>query len=373
MYRVWMLFLLVVPLVPLAASPTAANPIRETVTINVGADVSPEDVTIAREGIRYAQDFFVKTFGAMVPTPLTVNLVYDPHPQGEHVSFEQHGVITEDTWDLRGYSYLQRLGYMVHGYTHIWQLSLDHKGPTPYESERGPAWLIEGSAEYLQFQSLVATGMTSQAVVDDYLVRLADGLHAPSPPTLPPLQDFANEQDLFQPGVGCCSYALGALAVAQLTASVGITSLRRYFAGMGNGEDWTTAFTQAFGQSPDAFDASFEAQRATLLTSTGQSIDELDVTPQYNDVPAEITVTSVTNPVIRGDQALLIGTTAPGAHCTLDFVSAKGNPLLTESTYADSVGTVFWLFSVRQKLALGTATATVSCGGTVVRVPVQLA
>ena len=50
-----------------------------------------------------------------------------------------------------------------------------------------------------------------------------------------------------------------------MLAANGPLALRTWCARVGSGEDWRSAFTAAFGQTPDAFYAAFEDFRIAYL------------------------------------------------------------------------------------------------------------
>jgi hypothetical protein len=58
---------------------------------------------------------------------------------------------------------------------------------------------------------------------------------------------------------------VGYLAVDRVLARSGPLPLRDLCARVGRGESWPSAFTSAFGQTPDAFYATFEAFRAEYV------------------------------------------------------------------------------------------------------------
>ena len=83
--------------------------------------------------------------------------------------------------------------------------------------------------------------------------------------------------------------------------------------------------------------------------------------------PADVTITSISNPLARGQQAAVSATTAPGAQCSIKFTSALGGPIAAPglgSATADASGNVSWSWTVPDGLALGESKVEVSCGGT---------
>ena len=63
---------------------------------------------------------------------------------------------------------------------------------------------------------------------------------------------------------GSNAWAIMPLAVERLVGDGGATKLRSYFAAIGRGEAWETAFATAFGKSVDAFYSEFAAYRSGL-------------------------------------------------------------------------------------------------------------
>jgi hypothetical protein len=280
---------------------------------------------------------------------------------GDFRGNEVHGSrIRLNTWNMRDAPAADRVRVVVHEYFHLWQA--DAAGAEAASGRLGPAWLVEGSANFVAFRALADAGVVDWNDAREYLVLVANGISSMDRPAVPPLRDLTDDAALVGPGVGCCSYAVATLAVERLTGAAGPAALGRYFEAIGRGDDWRVAFTAGFGRDPDAFSDAFETERADLLTPTGRDETGLLRRPPFNDHSAGVALASAAT-VVRGRQALLRGTTAAGTHCTLTVAAVDGRSVLTMPTYADAAGAVFWLWTVPTQQPAGVATATATCGG----------
>ncbi|HEY7036370.1 MAG TPA: hypothetical protein VH482_33890 [Thermomicrobiales bacterium] len=352
-----------------AASAATTSPTRAPVTFAFGKGVSPEDEVLVREGIRLAQDETAALFGHDVRRPVAV-AVSSPAGGSHGENVVRDATISLNTGNFRDAAPADRVRLVVHEYVHVWQA--DAGGSPPESGRLGPAWLVEGSANFAAFRALADVGLVRWADAHEYLVLLANGVRAQEAaeaPAVPPLRELTDEASLVGPGVGCCSYAVATLAVERLTKESGPAALGRYFEAIGQGEDWRAAFATVFGQDPDAFSDTFETERAELLTPSGRDETGLLVTPRFNHNPSTVTIPATAVTVVRGQQTVLRGTTTNGAHCTLTIAAADGHTVQTEPAFADAAGGVFWLWAVPLALS-NAATATVSCGGTPVSIAV---
>lgn len=338
------------------------------VTFEIDGGVSNEDEAYLREGVRLAQDFLLAEFGADVGAPVTVQALATgstPPYVGEAVGGQITTYTSHPAWREQ-YPPLRRVEHAAHEYFHLMQEDLI--GTRLDRAEAGPVWLVEGSAEYVGFLALASKGVVSYDGVRAYhQANVAFG------PLLPLLEDLESRQAFYAAPQGS-AYSLSALAVEILVAERGVGSLGDYFAGLGRSVAWDAAFADAFGQTPGDFYATLEGLRPGF-----SAVDTSDPFLGSLQRPAppmvgafDVGVTFVTSPVERGGQALLLAVTMPGGACTLDFSSANGTHLLTQETTADTRGIVFWLWSVRERLALGTAAVQVGCGGAPVSMGVEL-
>ncbi len=333
---------------------------RSPVTFNVGPDVSAEDEVIVREGTRFAQDFLIATFGSDVQQPVQHNLSYSEHDPGIHASFEQPYVATSNMWDLRGYSYLQKLRYAVHGYVHIWQY--DQIRGSKVTKDIGPPWLVEGTADFLSLQALIRAGLISDQEADAFLVANARGTAFGGPEkVLPPLGEIQDRADFYGPEIGCCNYGLSAIAIDMLVESNGIKALATYFQTMRT-QSWNQAFMKAFGMPVADFYASFEEQRASRLTPLKTDITQFVRTPMYNQEPAPLAMAGFPPELVLGDQFIAFGWTGNGTHCVMTATKPDGQVVASYPTFADAYGLAIWLWSVPQSLESDSISMLFSCG-----------
>lgn len=346
MTRLILVLLLVAPLFGLLA--TSAHAAQSTeVTFIFGEEVSDEDEAVIREGIRFARAYTQEQLGRIVERAFTV----DAHPEQEFPStaYVADGAIfiatNHQVW-LES-SPMHKLKIVVHEYFHLVQ----------YESVRDPRviplWLMEGSAELFAYQAVASLGLVNWNAVADYWTL---GMFNDPATAGVSLQQMAQPE----PAVACCIYSVSPLAVIDLIAELDWPALLGYF-DIVNSMPPDDAFVESFGRSPVDFYAEFEAAR-WQMTTTGTDLSAMRLPWYPFDGVADVWGLEARSPVERGGQAFVTGWTAPGARCTLDFVSASGNHLLTQPARANSDGKVFWLFSVRTRLAEGAARADVTCG-----------
>ncbi|MDP9251848.1 MAG: hypothetical protein M3O80_02485, partial [Chloroflexota bacterium] len=148
-----------------------------------------------------------------------------------------------DTWTAS----TERKELAAHEYVHTWQYALGGRA-----CMLAPRWLSEGMAESLAYRSLVDAGLIPAANMDVFTKRqLRNARYV----TLRSLETaWPADSNPF---------AVGYLAVDRMLAANGPLPLRTFCTRVGRGEAWQSAFTGAFGQTPDAFYASFEDFRAT--------------------------------------------------------------------------------------------------------------
>jgi hypothetical protein len=347
--RACLVLLVALALLPSRARGETAS-YRAELTFQVEANVSAEDRAGIQEGIRFAQDYFAATLGVDLSQPVTVAIQQgadassSAYAAGHTLTFSTEHHVWRDS------SALHRTKIAVHESFHILQSELD-RGRTP-----GPVWLLEGSAEYVAWQAVIAKGLVADGPIRDRWIRATQN-GAVSEVPLKEMESPTMPQE-----VRCCLYEVAPLAVEQLVAGPGLRSLRTYFEAIGDGASWQAAFEQAFGQTPETFYETFEVVRWQLAPA-GYDVTSVLFPFELVHGAAEVGIVSVSSPIERGEQAALIAATAPGIPCTLDFASVTGKHLLTQPTHAGPDGTVFWLWSLRPRLARGMATVTIDCGG----------
>src|ERR1700682_6230586 len=150
-----------------------------------------------------------------------------------------------DTWTQS----TERKELAAHEYVHLWQYELGGSS-----CMLGPRWLSEGMGEALAYRSLIDAGVIPAANLDVFTKRqLRNARYV----TLRSLESA-------WPG-DANPFAVGYLAVDRVLARNGPLPLRDFCLRVGRGESWPSAFTSAFGQTPDAFYARFEVFRSDYV------------------------------------------------------------------------------------------------------------
>jgi hypothetical protein len=147
----------------------------------------------------------------------------------------------------QGYAPSFRTKVLVHEYFHVVQNSLFPHDPTVPPGRvraEGPAWLIEGSAEYV---GLSAAGAYDAAAAKRSAKSSSASLRSMETP------------NAFGAVADANPYELGALAVDHLTGAPGVGSLAAFWKTIAQGARWQDAFQTAFGRSVAAFYDEFEA------------------------------------------------------------------------------------------------------------------
>ena len=332
----------------------------------VGNDVAAGDEAVIREGIQLAEGFTTTALGidplqGVTVTVRTSNIDdrFVAEAKGTTVLIQTGHPLWIDT-----YPPLRRQQNPIHEYFHLVQVSLADQVVVP--GNLGPLWLVEGSAEYFGWRALVEAGIVS---ADD--IRAYHMANVAFSPPMGPLSDYEHDPAFYTFG---SSYSLGYLAVELLVESAGIASLAEFYQELANAPDWPTAFTTTFGQAPDTFYALFEETRWSFgnVDPSNPFLGSLQM-PAF---PAEgafaVAVTAHSERVPVGGQGMTIGATAPGALCSLDIAAPDGSVILSYPATADTLGTVFWLWSVPDAITPGSATVAVSCGSTPVVVAVEM-
>ncbi len=140
---------------------------------------------------------------------------------------------------------------VVHEAFHNLQSSLLGRGTDP---TAGPAWLIEGTAEYIAYRAIAAYGLeTLENIRRMWIERVKS-----SPAALPSLDTYAGFLPQNSP------YPLSALATDRLTADGGETLTIAYFQAVARGVAWPEAFRTTFGKSLESFYEEFETYRRGL-------------------------------------------------------------------------------------------------------------
>jgi hypothetical protein len=327
-----------------------AKPPSPRVTFDIRDGVSAEDEAYIREGIRLTQDFVAATFGLTLTAPITI-LVQTTAPQGSSPADAGGRRITvrttHEVWVTAGA--LQRTKIAVHEFIHLLQEDLrDGAGP-------GPIWLLEGTAEYLAYLAVAEKGLIAFDAVRDYFfggAALSSELD---------LAEMESVQGLNTAAQGCCAYSLTPLAAELLTAGPGVGAIAEYYKRLGRREGAAAAFAAVFGVPLDDFYETFADARQGFAQQD-PTHPSLWTPIEFEDGAAVVAIAEVTNPLARGEQGVLQAVTDALVECTLEVTSSQDQILVDTPTHADPAGTLFWLFTIGQSAAIGTATAEVRCG-----------
>jgi len=151
-----------------------------------------------------------------------------------------------------------RYGVVAHEYFHVAQSLLHKRYPEdfaiPHDQVRsqGPAWLVEGSANYVAHRVLADNGLLDYAAVR--ASAIADARSSAVPLN-------AMESNTGFASVGNLQWPISELAADFLVQQTGVPALLSFWDAIGRGSAWKDAFQSAFGQTVDSFYAGFEAYR----------------------------------------------------------------------------------------------------------------
>lgn len=330
------------------------------VTFSIGNNVSAADASWVMEGVTMAHQYVAETLTDF-SEPLVVNVRDSDDTTGRGaVAFYGGDYIVVFTGSP-GWAMLapfDRVHVVVHEYLHAWQDTAMRSGENAL-----PAWLIEGSAEYLSYNAVARLGLIDPRAVRDYhawAIRSASHLSA-----LPDLE----ERTAFYGERGPV-YSLGYLAIDHLLAHGSPDQLVGFARRVRLGQDWRDAFAAEFGQDIDAFYQSFAAYRSDLIAPTRIPDPFAAVYPFETKSP--VSIDTAPSEIAVGDQLLVLGDTQPGAICQLSLVTANSASTISGSTFADASGHLFWLITVPDEVASGPADITADCGAEDVHVPVEI-
>jgi hypothetical protein len=156
-------------------------------------------------------------------------------------------VFSED-WFGAGHK-AQRAYALAHELFHVVQNELVGKQPDGCCDEQqflgrlGPVWLIEGSAEYVAFRLLSDSGRMK---LDREMKNQANNAKKASGRA----DDFELRSAYFSDPM---APSVGMVATQDLIGTVGLSSLTQFWAELGRGSAWPSAFRRAFGIAPNAF------------------------------------------------------------------------------------------------------------------------
>jgi hypothetical protein len=240
-----------------APRPTPPSPAG--VAYAIGDGVSASDIAEAHEGVARAGAFLAASAGGDRRNAVTVNVRVGNGTERyccitigtsfeivtSNLAWSAPPAAAPDTWTQS----TERKELAAHEYIHLWQYDLGGSS-----CMLGPRWMSEGMAESLAYRSLIDAAIIPAANLDVFTKRQ---LRSARYVTLRSLEtSWPADTNPF---------AVGYLAVDRMLARNGPLPLRDFCARVGRGESWPAAFTSAFGRTPDAFYASFEAFRSEYV------------------------------------------------------------------------------------------------------------
>jgi hypothetical protein len=329
-------------------------------TYSIGNNVSAPDASWVMEGVTMAHQYVAETLTGF-SEPLVVNVRDSDDTTGRGaVAFYGGNYIVVFTGSP-GWAMLapfDRVHVIVHEYLHAWQDAAMRSG----ESDL-PAWLIEGSAEYLSYDAVARLGLVDPRAVRDY--------HAWAVQSAPRLSALENleERTAFYGERGPV-YSLGYLAIDHLLADGSPDQLVGFARRVRLGQDWHDAFAAEFGQDLATFYRSFATYRSDLIAPARMPDPFAAVYPVELKSPVSIDTAPVE--IAAGDQLLVLGDSQPGAICRFSLDTANQASPITGSSFADASGRLFWLVTVPDDVTAGPADITADCGAEDVHVPVEI-
>ena len=241
------------------SAPRPTPPSPAGVTYLVGDGVGASDIAEVHEGVARVGAYLGASVGGDRTSAVNVNVTVGNGSEQfccitagpsfdivtSNAAWSTPPAAAPDTWTPS----TERKELAAHEYVHTWQYALGGRA-----CMLGPRWISEGMAESLAYRSLVDAGLIPAANMDVFTKRqLRNARYV----TLGSLESA-------WPG-DANPFAVGYLAVDRMLAANGPLALRAFCVRVGRGEAWQSAFTGAFGQSPDAFYASFEDFRAAYV------------------------------------------------------------------------------------------------------------
>jgi peptidoglycan hydrolase-like protein with peptidoglycan-binding domain len=267
------------------ADGSAAGPADDVARLRFGPDVDSGVIRDVQAGMDDIAAYFTAEFGDALKTPGTIYVSADAkwltdayvahlnvgqgiragkmqHFSGCHGGEAGYGFmfmcsksdVFDGDWFGSGRQ-AQRTFAMAHEYFHMLQYeravgSLENccSGINTLKM-LGPQWLVEGAAEYVAFRLLGdSKRMNFKREIEWHTQKAAE-----VGSTLEAMQ--TREGYYAEPRAS----SAGMIAAHLLAERAGFASLGQFYAEIGSGKDWTTAFEAAFGLSPAGFAEAYEA------------------------------------------------------------------------------------------------------------------
>lgn len=237
------------PEVALPAGPDEPN----VITFDVIGDASEDQVVLVQYAAELARDFYFRELGFHLDGPVAINVIDSPDLPVHAATFLRDGErissitvnVGQTAWALE--TPLERTKVVAHEYFHVLQNWLRASTDTSAD----PPFIIEGSAEYAGYATVIDAGQLTPAGFRESLIDRLRGQRI----RLPALDRLTDEGPL-----ALTSYTLFALAVDMLVATRGIAPLAKY-ALLRRNQPVAPSFEAAFGRSLSAFYADFAVWR----------------------------------------------------------------------------------------------------------------
>jgi hypothetical protein len=232
------------------------------------ADTAPEpDRQLIRDAVQNAHTFQLATLGRGLVDSTTIFGAYAVSgcANAGASAFAGGRTITvclgNQGWKTHGPVIKQKI--LQHELFHIWQFA--YWGSNMNASS---AWIIEGSAELMGYQGIAAKGLLSFSTALGCQVKESTDFanRTPAGPPLPALSTVETRQ-AFQSTQGPL-YTHSMLAMDNLTATGGLTTIRAYGDSLAAGKTWQASFEAAFGKSAATFYGGFPGYLSGLVVPT---------------------------------------------------------------------------------------------------------
>lgn len=164
-------------------------------------------------------------------------------------------------------------GMLAHEYFHAlqWRLAPDHAGSP---RNRGPVWLVEGTAEYVAGAYREAAGLATSQPLAPHSGD-ADALRALYESEVTLWSVGTDTRQLAGPRVDRDRYLIGSLAADLLVRRAGERALLDYFRLLPDRTHWPDAFADAFGVSVEEFRHEVDARRVALVAVATRAYDSI--------------------------------------------------------------------------------------------------
>ena len=256
------------PLVALPGSP-------EYVKWEIGAGVRSEYVGDSVEGVRLMHEYAESLGAPEIGREFSAHLYYDQEEliaNYEITSGNEAGWVARESnavagdsyfftnvlrWEERETSSNSRKKISAHELFHVFQ----GEWASGY---RGPAWITEGTAEYLAFRALDAGGVLSYDTQRNSPTssKLVAGLVRSAKDVVKPLSELETYQGFQDVAAKGSAYPFTLLAAELLAHHAGEKALISYFTLLKSDTTWQQAFHAAFGMTVEEFYELFEEHRA---------------------------------------------------------------------------------------------------------------